>query len=145
MEISPDAIIIFKWNGIHINATIIFTWAVMVILILISWIATKNLTIGPKITRWQSFLEVIIGYMRQQVKEITQQNPDPFIPFLGTYFYLFQYPICWLLSPVINLRPVHCPLPVRWPFVFFLLSPFLELQKRGCGTILNITWSLLYL
>ena len=86
MEISPDAMILFKWNGIQINATIIFTWAVMVILILISWLATRNLTIGPKINRWQNFLEVIIGYMRQQVKEITQQNPDPFIPFLGTLF-----------------------------------------------------------
>ncbi len=86
MEISPDAIIIFKWNGIHLNATIVFTWAVMVLLIFISWLATKNLTIGPKISRWQNFLEVIVGYMRQQVKEITQQNPDPFIPFLGTLF-----------------------------------------------------------
>ena len=86
MEISPDAIIIFQWNGIHLNATIVFTWAVMVLLIFISWLATKNLTIGPKISRWQNFLEVIVGYMRQQVKEITQQNPDPFIPFLGTLF-----------------------------------------------------------
>ncbi len=86
MEISPDAIIIFQWNGIHLNATIVFTWAVMVILIFISWMATKNLTIGPKIGRWQNFLEVIVGYIRQQVKEITQQNPDPFIPFLGTLF-----------------------------------------------------------
>ncbi|GAH40186.1 unnamed protein product, partial [marine sediment metagenome] len=81
MEISPDAIIIFQWNGIHINATIFFTWVVMVLLVFISWLATKNLTIGPKISRWQNFLEVIIGYIRQQVKEITQQNPDPFIPF----------------------------------------------------------------
>ena len=86
MEISPDAIIIFQWNGIHLNATIVFTWAVMVLLIFISWMATKNLTVGPKISRWQNFLEVIVSYMRQQVKEITQQNPDPFIPFLGTLF-----------------------------------------------------------
>jgi len=86
MEISPDAIIIFQWNGIQLNATIFFTWVVMVILIFISWMATKNLAIGPKITRWQNFLEVIVGYMRQQVKEITQQDPDPFIPFLGTLF-----------------------------------------------------------
>ncbi|GAI07645.1 unnamed protein product, partial [marine sediment metagenome] len=86
MEISPDAIIIFQWNGIHFNATIIFTWVVMTLLVFISWLATKNLTIGPKITRWQNLLEVIVGYIRQQVKEITQQNPDPFIPFLGSLF-----------------------------------------------------------
>jgi len=48
MEISPDAIILFQWNGIHINATIFFTWVVMILLVFISWMATKNLTIGPK-------------------------------------------------------------------------------------------------
>lgn len=89
MEISPDAIIIFQWNGIHINATIFFTWVVMVLLVFISWMATKNLTIGPKIGRWQNSLEVIIGYIRQQVKEITQQNPDPFIPFFGNPVFVY--------------------------------------------------------
>jgi len=133
MEISPDAIIIFQWNGIHLNATIVFTWAVMVILIFISWMATKNLTIGPKIGRWQNILEVIVGYMRQQVKEITQQNPDPFIPFWEPCFCLFQYPICWLLYPVIIPRQVHYPPPARWLFVFFCHTHFWNFQKGNAG------------
>ncbi|GAJ17787.1 unnamed protein product, partial [marine sediment metagenome] len=103
MEISPDAIIIFQWNGIHINATIFFTWVVMILLVFISWLATKNLTIGPKISRWQNFLEVIIGYIRQQVKEITQQNPDPFIPFLGTLFLFIS--ISGLLTIIPGFQP----------------------------------------
>ena len=42
MEISPDAIILFKWNGIHLNATILFTWVVMLILIIISWLVSDG-------------------------------------------------------------------------------------------------------
>jgi len=103
MEISPDAIIIFQWNGIHINATIFYTWVVMVLLIFISWLATKNLTIGPKMSRWQNFLEVIVGYIRQQVREITQQNPDPFIPFLGTLFLFIS------LSNMLAIIPGYHP------------------------------------
>ncbi|GAG74522.1 unnamed protein product [marine sediment metagenome] len=65
--------------------------------------ATKNLTIGPKISRWQNFLEVIIGYIRQQVKEITQQNPDPFIPFLGTLFLFIS------ISSMLTIIPGYQP------------------------------------
>ena len=71
MDITPDSMIIFQWNGIHINATLFYTWVVMALLLLISWLATRNLTVGPKISRWQNFLEVIVGYIRQQVREIT--------------------------------------------------------------------------
>jgi len=131
MEISPDAIIIFKWNGIQINATIIFTWVVMVILILISWIATKNLTIGPKISRWQNFLEVIVGYIRQQVKEITQQNPDPFIPFLGTLFLFIS--VSNLLAIIPGYQPPTGSLSTTSALaicVFFAI-PIFGIAKRG--------------
>ena len=131
MDISPDAIIIFKWNGIQINATIIFTWVVMVILIFISWLATRSLTIGPKISRWQNFLEVIVGYMRQQVKEITQQNPDPFIPFLGTLFLFIS--VSNLLAIVPGYQPPTGSLSTTSALaicVFFAI-PIFGITKKG--------------
>jgi len=131
MEISPDSIIIFKWNGIHINATIIYTWVVMAILFFISWMATKNLTIGPKITRWQNFLEVIVGYMRQQVREITQQNPDPFIPFLGTLFLYIS--ISNLLAIIPGYQPPTGSLSTTSALaicVFFAI-PIFGISKKG--------------
>ena len=123
--------ILFKWNGIQINATIIFTWAVMVILILISWMVTKNLTIGPKISRWQNFLEVIVGYIRQQVKEITQQNPDPFIPFLGTLFLFIS--VSNLLAIIPGYQPPTGSLSTTSALaicVFFAI-PIFGIAKRG--------------
>ncbi len=131
MEISPDAIIIFKWNGINLNATIVFTWVVMAILFFISWMATKNLTIGPKISRWQNFLEVIIGYMRQQVKEITQQNPDPFIPFLGTLFLFIS--VSNLLAIIPGYHPPTGSLSTTSALaicVFFAI-PIFGIAKKG--------------
>ena len=131
MEISPDAIIIFEWNGIHLNATIIFTWVVMAILFFISWMATKNLTIGPKISRWQNFLEVIIGYIRQQVKEITQQNPDPFIPFLGSLFMFIS--LSGLLTIIPGFHPPTGSLSTTSALaicVFFAI-PIFGIAKKG--------------
>lgn len=86
MEITPDTIIYFQWNGIHLNATIVFTWLVIFILVLISWLATRDLRMGPNLSRWQLTLEVIISYIRGQIKEITQRDPDLFLPFLGSLF-----------------------------------------------------------
>lgn len=103
MEITPDAIIYLEWNGIHLNATIVFTWVVMLVLVLISWLATKNMKIGPDISRWQISLEVIIGYIREQIKEITQQEPDQFIPFLGTLFLFIS------LSNLLAIVPGYHP------------------------------------
>ena len=131
MDITPDTIIIFQWNGIQINATIFYTWMVMALLIFISWLATRNLTVGPKINRWQNFLEVIVGYIRQQVKEITQQNPDPFIPFLGTLFLFIS--ISNLLAIIPGYQPPTGSLSTTSALaicVFFAI-PIFGIAKKG--------------
>ena len=103
MEITPDNIIYWQWEGFHLNATIVSTWLVMFILLLLSWLATRNLVMKPKISRWQVSLEVIIGFIREQIREITQQNPDPFIPFLGSLFLFIS--ISNLLDIIPGFRP----------------------------------------
>jgi len=131
MNITPDTIILFQWNGIQINATIFYTWVVMALLIFISWMATKNLTIGPKISRWQNLLEVIVGYIRQQVREITQQKPDPFIPFLGTLFLFIS--ISNLLAIIPGYHPPTGSLSTTSALaicVFFAI-PIFGIAKKG--------------
>jgi F-type H+-transporting ATPase subunit a len=58
----------------------------MALLLVISWLATRNLSAGSDISRWQNLLETVVGYIRRQIREITQQDPDPYLPFLGTLF-----------------------------------------------------------
>ncbi|MFZ2330145.1 MAG: F0F1 ATP synthase subunit A [Atribacterota bacterium] len=104
MKITPDHIIYWQWEGFNLNATIVFTWLVMLVLFLISWLATRNLVVKPKMSRWQVSLEVIIAFIREQIREITQQNPDPFIPFLGSLFLFIS------LSNLLDIIPgFHSP------------------------------------
>lgn len=137
MEITPDAIIYWQWNGIHLNATIVFTWVVMIVLVLISWLATKNMKIGPDISRWQIALEVIIAYIRQQIKEITQQEPDQFIPFLGSLFMLIS--ISNLLAIVPGYHPPTGSLSTTGALaicVFFAI-PIFGIAKVGTKNYLK--------
>jgi len=86
MHITPDTIVIFEWGFIRLNATIIFTWVIMGLWMLLSWLATRHLSVESGISRWQNFLEIIVGYMRGQIQEVAPGRPDRYLAFLGTLF-----------------------------------------------------------
>lgn len=81
MNITPDHLVLFEWRFLHLNATIIYSWVVMLILVLASWGATTNRK------RLNNALEVIVSAMRGQVREICgNQGADGYLPFIGTLF-----------------------------------------------------------
>jgi F-type H+-transporting ATPase subunit a len=86
MQLSPDSSILFRYGFLTINATILFTWLVMGLLVLGSWLVTRNLSTGPVLSRRQNFLESIISFILGQVGDVTRQKPERFLPFLGTIF-----------------------------------------------------------
>jgi F-type H+-transporting ATPase subunit a len=86
IEISPDEMVFWKWGFISINETIVFTWAVMALLVLLAWLGGRRLSVEPPISHWQNLFETIIGYMDSQIREIAQMNPDRYLSFSGTLF-----------------------------------------------------------
>lgn len=86
MTISPDSMIFWQWGLLSLNATIVFTWLVMALLTLISWLVTRRLSTGTSISRWQNFLEVLVTGIRDQIKEVSHQQPGKYLPFVGTLF-----------------------------------------------------------
>ena len=86
MELSPDAIVLWQWGALKVNATLVFTWIVMVVLAGGSWLATRSLHLEPSSGRWQTFLESVVGLMTHQIEEIARQKADRFLPFVGTLF-----------------------------------------------------------
>ena len=50
MQISPDETIYWQSGFIVINATLVFTWVAMILLIGGSWLITRNLSTGRSIT-----------------------------------------------------------------------------------------------
>jgi F-type H+-transporting ATPase subunit a len=58
----------------------------MGLLVITAWYATHKLSVEPPISRWQNLLEIVVTYIREQIREITLQQPDRYLPFLGTLF-----------------------------------------------------------
>lgn len=88
MNITPDSTIFWQWQWIHLNATIVFTWVVMVILVLGSWLITRQLSVEPPISRWQATLEIIVEQIQGQIRDASGQEAGQFLPFIGTLFLL---------------------------------------------------------
>lgn len=86
VEISPDEVVFWNSGFVSINETLVFTWLVMALLVSLAWISTRRLSVEPPISRWQNFMESIIDYMRSQIKEIAQMDPDRYLIFSGTLF-----------------------------------------------------------
>lgn len=86
VELSPDDIVFWRWGVVSINETIVFTWAVMALLVLLAWVTTRRLSVEPPISRWQNLFETLIGYMDSQIRGIAQMSPDRYLPFSGTLF-----------------------------------------------------------
>jgi len=103
MQLSPDNIIIFQYGVLTVNATMAFTWLVMLLIALGSWLVTRNLSTGPGISRWQNFLESIITMILGQIRDVTRQPPGRFLAFLGTLFIFVA--TCNLLSVIPGFQP----------------------------------------
>lgn len=103
MEITPDAVLIWRWGPVTVNATILFTWVVMAILCLLSWIVCRGLTTDRHIGRWQNLLEILVAGIRDQIRAVGHQDPSPYQAFIGTLFLFIA--LCNLLTIVPGYLP----------------------------------------
>ncbi len=86
MTISPDDVIFWQWGKLSLNATILFTWLMMALLTLVSWLVTRRLTASTEISNWQNLLEVLVTGIRDQIQEVSHQQPGRYLSFVGTLF-----------------------------------------------------------
>lgn len=137
MDISPDTIILLEWRGIALNATVVFSWLVMAILICISWLATRKLSTDTKPRRWQSFMEAVVQFIRDQVRDVMRQNPDPYMPFLGSL--LLYISLSNFLSMVPGYHPptgsIHTTAALA--LCVFFAVPVFGILKQGLGGYLK--------
>lgn len=86
MHLSTDEIIFWQYGFLKLNATIVFTWSLMLLLTLGSLLITRKLSTGLTRTRWQNFLEIVVTGIENQIEDIGLPHARKFIPFLGTLF-----------------------------------------------------------
>ena len=138
MTISPDQTLFGQETTGLLNDTIIFTWAVMVLMAVGSWLITRKLSTGPKIPRWQNLLEVVVRGIRGQIREVSRQDPGRYLPFIGTLFLFIA--VSNLLGVVPGYRSPTGSLSTTTALALcvFVAVPLFGITQRGVGDYLKI-------
>src|SRR6202050_4064044 len=86
MRLSPDQLIFWQHGFLKLNATIAFTWGLMLVLTVGSLLVTRRLSMDLQRSRWQNLLEIIVTGIKSQIEEVGLPKPEHYIGFLGTLF-----------------------------------------------------------
>lgn len=125
-----------------LNATILFSWLVMAILVLSSWLITRRIDVGAdagetKLPRGRNLLEVLVSLLRNQVREVSQQDPGIYLPFVGTMFLFIA--MSNLLSVVPGYHPPTGSLSTTAALAtcVFIAVPIYGIANQGLGNYLR--------
>jgi len=86
MRLSPDQLIFWQHGFIKLNATIVFTWGLMLVLAVGARLITRNLTAEHQRSRWQNLLEIVVTAIATQIEEVGLKQSKKYLSFLGTLF-----------------------------------------------------------
>ena len=103
MTMSPDQVEWFRIGGFVVNATVVNTWMVIGVLCIASRLATRRLHSRESTSKWQTFLEIVVLAIRKQIREVSRQEPAPYIAFIGTVFLFVA------MSTLLGLVPGFLP------------------------------------
>jgi F-type H+-transporting ATPase subunit a len=136
-DISPDQVILWQWGPVSLNATILFTWAIMLGIVLAAWLITRRLKAGARISRWQNLLEIIVSSMQDQIREISRQSPAQYLPFVGTLFIFIAVSnllsvVPWYVAPTASLSTT-----AALAICVFVAVPIYGILKKGVGGYLK--------
>ena len=137
MRLSPDEIIFWQYGFFKLNATIVFTWGLMLVLAMGSKLITRKLSIGLKRARWQNVLEIIVIAIEEQIEDVGLSNPKRYLGFLGTLvLFLAMSALCTIIP---GYQPPTGSLSTTAALALcvFVAVPLFGIEERGLGNYLK--------
>ncbi len=136
-HISPDEVIFWQWGFASLNATLLWTWVLMALMVGGAWAITRNLSTGPSVSRWQNLLEVIVGYARDQTRQIMGQSPSPYLPFLGGLFLFIAVSNALMIVPGYVPPTASLSTGAALAICVFVAVPVYGILDQGVGGFLR--------
>jgi len=137
MRLSPDQIIFWQQGFFKLNATIVFTWGLMLVLAVGAKLVTRKLSIGLQRARWQNLLEIIVIAIEKQIGEVGFNQPRKYLGFLATLFlFLAMAAICTVI-PGYQPPTGSLSTTVALALCVFVAVPLFGIEERGLGNYLR--------
>lgn len=137
MHLSPDEILFWHFGIFKLNATIVFTWVIMVALAVGSKLVTRKLSGEGGRSRWQNLLEILVTAMCTQIREVGLRHPERYLSFLGTLFIFVGTASLCIVIPGFEPPTASLSTTVALALCVFVAVPFFGIKEQGLGGYLK--------
>ena len=137
MRLSPDEMIFWHQAFFKLNATIVFTWGLMLVLTVGSHVITRKLSTGLERSRWQNLLEIIVSAIEEQIEEVGLSHPEKYLPFLGTLFLFVAAASLCTVIPGYEPPTGSLSTTAALALCVFVAVPLFGIAERGVGEYLK--------
>jgi len=131
MELTPDLVVYARWGPFALNATVVFSWVVMALLVAASLAGTRRLTSGTTLSGWQNLLEVVVSAIDQQIREVGLEQPQRYLPFIGTLFLFIVTANVLSVVPGFQTPTASLSTPIALAIAVFIAVPVFGIRSRG--------------
>lgn len=126
-EFGPKIIVQFS-NGVFITETVINTWIIMAVLVIVSIILTRNMKLVPD--GKQNVVEILVSTLTNLVGSSMGKDKLGFTPYMGT---LMIFLVCANLWGLVGLRAPTADLNTTFALsilTFFMIHGF-SIKRKG--------------
>lgn len=122
-------------GGIPITETVVNTWIVMALLVIVSIILTHGLKIRPNSKR-QIVAEYLVGMVNKLVRDNMGEKFMRYVPFIGALFSLSMF------SSLVSLVGMYSPTGdlstcLAWALLVFVLITYYKIRTQHIGGYLK--------
>ena len=137
MRLSPDLWVFWRHGFVKLNATIVFTWVLMVMLAGGSALLTRRLATGRRISRWQCLLEIVVTAISKQIEDVGLKQPTKYLGFLGTLFLFVAASSLCTVIPGFEPPTASLSTTAALALCVFVAVPAFGIANQGLGGYLK--------
>ena len=131
MRLSPDQMIFWQHGFLKLNATIVFTWGLMIVLAVGAKLITRNLADGLQRSRWQNLLEIVVTEIEKQIEEVGLRRPRKYLGFLGSLFLFVATASLFTIIPGFEPPTASLSTTVALALCVFVAVPLFGIADQG--------------
>jgi F-type H+-transporting ATPase subunit a len=131
MRLSTDQLILWQHGFVKLNATIVTTWALMLLLAVGAKLITRRLATDATISRWQCALEILVAGIAKQIAEVGLAAPRRYIGFLGTLFLFIATANLFTIVPGYEPPTGSLSTTAALALCVFVAVPLFGIGQRG--------------
>ena len=137
MRLSPDQMIFWQHGFFKLNATIVFTWGLMLLLAAGSRLITRRLSTDLTRSRWQNLLEIVVTAIEKQIEDVGLTPARKYVWFLGTLFLFVATASLCTVIPGYEPPTSSLSTTAALALCVFVAVPLFGIEDQGMGGYLK--------